>query len=138
MTEVILNSQQALDNHIELLRAKWDVHHYLRVTVKTGKQRSNLQNAALHVYCTQVAEMLNDAGYDFRRSLRQDLEIPWNKDLVKEYLWGAVQLAMTGKKSTTKPTSKEYVQIYDVLNRHVGEKFGISAPWPVKKEKHDD
>ena len=77
---------------------------------------------------------MDAAGFDFRRSLRADIDVPWNAALIKEYIWVAVQKAMTGKESTTEPTTKEYGEIYEVVSRHLSEKFGVHVPWPNKEE----
>ena len=51
----------------------YDDHKYLEISIKAGKQRTNLQNAALHKYLQLLADALNDAGYDMKISaeLRQ-------------------------------------------------------------------
>lgn len=132
MAEVIVNSEKALNDYIDHLRSQFDKHKYLRITVKTGKQRSLTQNAAMHLYCEHVASALNDAGLDFRQSLREDVDVPWSGELVKEYMWRVVQKAITGQQSTTKPERHQYSEIYDVLNRHISEKWSIFVPWPCK------
>ena len=132
MSEVILNSQQSLDAYIDHLRSQFETHKYLRVGVKNGKQRSLTQNAALHLYCTQLAQALNDAGLDFRIVLREDIEVDWTPELVKQYIWKPVQEAITGHKSTTKPKRDEYSKIYETVNRFVSSRFGLFAAWPSK------
>ena len=94
------------------------------------QQRSIAQNRALHLYCQQVADALNDAGYDVRATLKEGVEIPWSMILVKELLWKAVQKIQLGTKSTTEMTTKDIDVIYDTINRHMGEKFGINVMWP--------
>ena len=49
-------------------------------------QRSDSQNSALHLWCEMVAKHLNDLGMDMRKTLRQDMDIPWTKSSVKEYI----------------------------------------------------
>jgi hypothetical protein len=130
MAEQIINSEQAFNAYLEHLKAQWDKHHYLRVDLKTGKQRTLTQNRCLHLYCQQLADALNEAGLDFRQTIKDGVEVPWSDALAKEYLWRPIQRAVTGKESTTKPERAEYSQIYDVLNRHISGKFGIYCPWP--------
>ena len=84
----------------------------------------------MHKYCSEIAESLNDAGYSVTKTLRHDVDIPWNGTLVKELLWRVIQEAMTGKHSTTELNTVDPSEIYEVLNRHLAEKFGISIPWP--------
>lgn len=98
-------------------------------------KRTTLQNAALHKYCSLLAEALNDAGYDMRRTIKPELEIPWNGDTVKEHLWKSIQKAMLGKESTTKLETGEVSQVYETLSRHMSGKFGVTVPFPDKYMK---
>ena len=70
-----------------------------------------------------------------KKTLKQDVDIPWSKDRAKEFLWRPIQKALTKKDSTTKPTTKDYVYIYEVLSRYMVDKFGVNVPWPEKKDK---
>mgnify|MGYP001237929376 CR=1 FL=1 len=133
MAESIINSKQSLDAYIAHLEAQFEKHKYLRVNLKTGRQRTLTQNRSLHLYCDHLANALNDAGLDFRQALRQDIEVPWDEILAKKYLWGPVQKAITGFDSSTKPETHQYGQIYEVLNRHISTKFGVYVPWPSKE-----
>ncbi len=97
--------------------------------------RTELQNSAMHLYFRMLADALNDAGLDMKKTLKPEIDIPWSDERVKEFLWRPLQEAMVAKESTTKLTTGEPAQIYDVLDRHLGMKFGIHVPWPVNKEK---
>jgi len=134
MTDFVVNSEQSKAHFLKEMGRLYDQHRFLRIDIKTGKQRSGQQNRALHQWCGWVADALNERGLDFRQSLRQDVDVPWNRDLVKDYMWRVVQVAVTGKESTTQPHKDEYPQIYDVLNRHLIERFNIHVPWPTKEE----
>jgi len=94
------------------------------------KPRTTTQNAALHKYFDQLAEALNDAGYDMRKTLKQSIDIPWTKDSVKNFLWKPIQESMTGEKSTTKLSTVDPSIVYETLNRHTAEKLGVSVPFP--------
>lgn len=94
------------------------------------KPRTESQNKALHLYFTQLAEMLNDAGLDMRKVLKPSISIPWTSQTIKENLWKPIMKAQTDKSSTTELTTKEITEIYDTINRHLSEKFGISVEWP--------
>lgn len=95
-----------------------------------GEKRTNQQNKAIHTLFQLLADNLNDAGYDMRRTLRQDIDIPWSGATVKEYLWRPIQQAQLNKKSTTELTTKEIDQVFDTLNRHLGDKLGLHVPFP--------
>jgi len=132
MKEQPINSRDSLEIHIEYLRNQFEKHKYLRVSMKTGKQRTATQNKCLHLYCQQLSNELNDAGLDMRKVVKEEFELPWTMEQVKLILWGTYQKHLTGHKSTTKPETKDYPNIYDALNRHMGQKFGIHVPWPSK------
>lgn len=99
------------------------------------KQRTKLQNKALHKYFELLAESLNAAGYDMRKTLRHDIEIAWTPAAIKEHLWRGLQIAMTEKVSTADLNTKEITKVYDELNKHLGEKLKIHVPFPKNPEK---
>ena len=97
---------------------------------KKYPQRTSQQNRALHLYFRQLADELNDRGLSVQETLKPDVSIDWNERLVKELLFRPVQQALLGKKSTTELTTKEIDEVFDIINRHLGEKFGISIEFP--------
>src|SRR5690554_598094 len=66
-----------------------------------SKTRTLTQSKSLHLWCTQLAEVLNSAGLDMRYVIREDVDIPWSGATVKEHIWRTVQKALTNKQSTT-------------------------------------
>lgn len=99
------------------------------------KQRTPPQNRAMHKYFTLLANALNDAGYDMFKALETinySLEVPWTPESVKSELWKPLQIAMTGKKSTAALDSDEPAKIYEVFNRNIAEKLGVSVHFPDK------
>ena len=93
-------------------------------------QRTKLQNRSLHKYFELLADELNNAGLDMRKVLKPSIAIPWSAKTVKNCLWREVQNAQLIKKSTTQLDTAEISKIYDTLNRHLGEKFGVHVPFP--------
>jgi len=130
--KLTINSQVTLEMAIELLREEYALNKYLIVSYETGKQRTPQQNKALHVYCRLVSEAFNTAGLDMRKVLKEDIEIPWNMELVKEFIWRPVQLAVIGEESTAEAHRGDYNAVFEVLSRHLADKFGISVGWPQK------
>lgn len=94
------------------------------------ENRTPKQNDSLHLYFRLLADELNSSGYDMKKVLKPSIDITWNEKTVKEYLWRPVQYAQLMKKSTRDLDKKEISQVYDVLNRHFSEKFGLSVPFP--------
>jgi len=92
--------------------------------------RTTQQNKALHLYFTQLAQELNDVGLDMRKTLKPGIDIPWTPSTIKEYLWRPIQISQLRKQSTTELTSDEVTKIWETLNRHLGEKFGLHIDFP--------
>lgn len=97
---------------------------------KVYPKRTVQQNKALHVLFTLLAQELNDRGMDMRKTLKPSVEIPWSPGSVKEYLWRPVQTAQLNKRSTTELTTVEIDQVFDTINRHLSERFGIHIAFP--------
>ena len=96
-------------------------------------QRSYLQNRSLHKYLTQIAETLSDAGLDMRVVVK--LPIKPTLENVKEELWRPVMSAMYPDiKSTTQLSTKQMTEVYEVFNAAMGERLGVSLPWPSIEE----
>ena len=93
-------------------------------------KRTLTQNSACHLYFSMLSDELNKAGFDIKRTLRKDFEIPWSPELVKSLIWKQVQEAMTEKKSTTKLDTHEISEIYETINRHIAQTTGVSVPFP--------
>ena len=94
------------------------------------KQRTLTQNNALHLMFEHLAQELNEAGFDMKKTLKPEIDIPWSKETVKEFIWRPIQTAQLGKKSTTELTTKEIDLVFDTLTRHLGQKLGIELRFP--------
>jgi hypothetical protein len=92
--------------------------------------RTPKQNKALWVYFENIAETLNEAGLDQRVVLKPSIQISWTKQAIHDYLWCPVQEAYIKEHSTTKLSTKDIDKIYDFLNRHLSEKFGVLVDFP--------
>ncbi len=66
MAAVIINSEMLLQSLLGELRDQYNKHHFLRVTIKTGKDRTISQNAITHAWYEQLA-----------RELREDDALGW-------------------------------------------------------------
>jgi len=104
------------------------------MTNHSEKKRTLQQNAAMHLWFTKLAEALNEAGYDMKKTLREDVDIPWTPYNIKENLWRPVQRALYGKRSTTELTTTDIDKIYDVINRTIGERTKVFVPFPSEEE----
>lgn len=103
----------------------------IEVDYKSESRRTNQQNRSLHLLMQQLAETLNNAGLDMKKTLKHDAEIPWSPDRVKEFIWRPLQIAILGIESTTEANTTDYTKVYDVLAHHMATKHGITIPaWP--------
>ena len=137
METLIINSEIALAQAQRELAEQWRKHRYVEIDIRRkAKQRTLTQNRALHLFCQWLADTLNEAGYDMRKTLREDVDVPWTQASVKEYLWRPIQIAMTDKQSTTEITTVEPTDIHAVLARHLGQRLGIQCPaWPKRDQE---
>ena len=101
---------------------------------KSIKRRTATQNRALHLWFTQLAKALNDDGFDMRTVIKEGIDIFWSAHTIKNHLWRPVQKIYLGKESTTELENSEVSEIYDIINRTVGEKTGVYVPWPCIDE----
>jgi len=97
-------------------------------------KRTLRQNASLHLFYELLATELNSSGLDMKKVLKPTIDIPWTQENVKNHLWRPIQEAMLNKESTTELTTKEVSQVYEVLNRHLGEKLKVHVPFPSDEQ----
>jgi hypothetical protein len=102
-------------------------------TVNPDKPRTLQQNKALHKYLAELASALNSAGLDMKAVLKPNVDIPWNQDMAKEFLWRPIQKAMQFEESTADLSTTDIQAVYAVLDRHISEKFGVHIEWPSEE-----
>lgn len=106
-------------------------------TTKENK-RTIRQNKALHLWFTMLANDLNNAGLDMRVVLKPEIDIPWTPANVKEHIYKPILKALTLKESTTQMDTKDPTVIWDIINRHLGEKFDFEVPAFPSEELLDE
>jgi len=92
--------------------------------------RSSQQNKAIHLWFTQLAQALNEAGFDMRKTISPMVDISWTDYTVKEYLWRPVQKSLYGTKSTRQLKRHEIDLIFDNINRIIGKRTGVYVEFP--------
>lgn len=60
MSELVINSAEALQNAIGDMRSKFQQYKFLRVKIKTGRDRTLDANAVTHVWYGQIAREQGD------------------------------------------------------------------------------
>lgn len=93
-----------------------------------ANRRTKKQNNAIHLYCQLLADEFEEHGLDMKQVIHAD--IPPTMELVKENIWRKVQEKMFGKKSTTQLTTDEVSRVYEVINKAIGQEWGIHIPFP--------
>ena len=132
-----VNSRQSADAFKEYIDQLYQENKYLEFHWTAGKQRSRAQNNALHLWLGRLCKVLNEAGLDMVTALdklsTRGVHIPWTVESAKNHLWRPVQRKMFEQESTTKPNTKQYVEIYKVLDEALQSKFGADAhvEWPT-------
>ena len=132
MSDTTINNQKALEDYIVFLRSKFEKDKAIKVSVKSAKQRTLTQNNCIHGYCDDLAKAFNAAGLDMETILKKGVAIPWDAHNTKKLIWHAVQLPMTGKKSSKDLLTNEVSKVYDVVNRHISQTFGVFVPFPSR------
>ena len=98
-------------------------------------QRTDQQRKAIEVYCRELAEALNDSGYEMKAVLAvKHVDVPWTQERVKDVLWKPLQEIVTEdhKKSTTQLDISEVDRVYSILDRHISSNFGVHVEFPSK------
>lgn len=114
--------------------SNWDGKKVV-ISIDTGEYvRTVKQNKALHLYFQLLADALNEAGFDIRKVVKDEIQLPWTKESVKTYLWKPAQKSMLGKDTTRLLSTTEIDKVFDAVNRIVGERTGVFVDFPSNEE----
>lgn len=103
--------------------------------IKEYPKRTKLQNKALHLYFSLLAEACSDAGYSLKKVLDNiHLDIPVTPVSAKESIWKPIQKEMLGKDSTTELDTTDITTIWEALNQALGSRLGIHVKFPSEEE----
>ncbi len=89
--------------------------------------RSEKQNRSLHLWFRQIAEELNDAGFEHKLTVGT-VDVPWSMETVK-MLFKKIMKAHIGKWHTSEMTREELSDVQDTMVRFLAEQ-GISVSFP--------
>ena len=103
----------------------------VEVEYSPAKQRSLKQNNSIYRYQSELSKAFNEAGFTVAQTLSQPLDMSWSPVLIKELIWRRVQMALTGKESSTKLITTEVSQVYEEINHYTATK-GIHVPFPSR------
>ena len=128
-----VNSDASLENLIKYLRDLYALKKYIQVNWNTEKAMTPPQRNSVHLYCDLLAKELNGRGLDMVKTLRPGVDIPWTKESARQFMWRPIQEIKFDKKSLTQLKTHEISKIYDVINRHLSDKFGVYVPFPSRE-----
>lgn len=81
-------------------------------------------------------KLIPDAGYDLKAVLEEKvIPVPCTQENIKENVFKPIEAAMFGKQSTTQLSRIEVNEVYEVMSRWLGEKFGVYVPFPCEGEE---
>ena len=100
---------------------------------RTSQQRTTLQNRAMHKYFSQMSESLDSAGYDqvkFYETIKHGFKVSWTPEAFKTFFRSVAVSLYPDVVSTADLTTKQLMQVYDIVDRGISESTGISISWP--------
>jgi len=97
-----------------------------------GDQRTRRQNNAMWLWLQQLADALNEAGWDMKKTLKPHIEIPWDQKMAKRFLWNPIQEIITEQESSKNIKKQDVDKIQETIARHLAETTGISVPFPTR------
>ena len=122
----IVQANEAKQYFNKLLANKKDIE--LKEIKET---RSSQQNRSLHLLFTFISNELNEIGLEFQYSGLNDntFSLMYSPEIVKNYVWRPIQIALFDIESTTKINTEQINQIVDVLVKFFGEQ-GVEIVFP--------
>ncbi|MFA5040042.1 MAG: hypothetical protein WC464_00210 [Bdellovibrionales bacterium] len=106
------------------------------VDIKNLDMRTVKQNSAIHLWCSQIAEVLNKNNLYMTGIFSND--IMWSMELVKEQIIKNMIKLLFKIDSTTKLKRKEIDVLIDHITYIFGDKKGITIPRFPSRELWDD
>jgi hypothetical protein len=100
-------------------------------------KRTDQQNKAHWKYCELMADGLNNTQASVQKVCT--LPISFTKDNFHELIWLPVQIAMFPEiDSTTKLDTKQMSEVYEEVNKLIGEQWAISCDWPSQDSLYNE
>jgi len=102
-------------------------------------QRTGQQNNALHLWLGQVADAMNNAGYDLKAVLEaKPIPVSCTKENMKQNVFKPIMRALYPQYTSTTQLEKiEVSDVYEHMNRWLAQEFGISVPFPSEETPYE-
>ena len=129
---------------LKYFEAQWNEHHHLSVKMKTGKQISDPQFNAMHVYIRHIVADLTDKGITTKQFFNDGFDLPWTEQIMKDNCWKPLQVWATKKlekdfkdnpdlKISTKDQKRLVVNMVQEALAYKLAEYEISVGWPIKR-----
>lgn len=89
-------------------------------------------NELVVLFSSELALMLNNSGLTFHCALGKGKKVKWSPAAIKDLVWRKVQRMQFDIESTAKLDTSHVSCIYELINRHIASKFGVSVVFPSK------
>ena len=99
----------------------------------TKKHRSLSQNNALHLWLTQIAEILNESGQVYTNEM--GIPCTYTMELLKNTYWKPLQKQLFDIESTKEMTSTILNNLIDSFTLWLSESKGVEAPEFPNKQR---
>lgn len=119
------DSKQAM----AMLSSAMENDSMIEIKIKRGT-RTLRQNNSLWLMFTQLSDELNSSGMSMMKTLKNDAEIMWTPELVKQFIWQPFQKAVVQTESTTELTTKQIDEVFMHVQKYLGENLGMEIRFP--------
>lgn len=146
MAAIVVNSAERLQSILGDIREAWGKHHYLRVTIKTGKDRTLDQNAISHAWYEQVARELREDnaegvkaecklrfGVPILRAYDEDFREMYDTSIRGHLSYEQKIKAMRFLPVTSLMTTAQLSQYLEDVQRHYDSR-GVSLEFPEESQ----
>ncbi len=97
-------------------------------------KRTIPQNNSLHRYCALLADALDAGGFDMREVIKVPIK-PTKENVKAEMIKPVMRKLYPGLTSTTQLTTVQASELYEVVNRAIGQSLGLHVPWPSEESR---
>ena len=95
--------------------------------------RTNRQNATVHLLFRRMATALNEAGFEISHPFKPDLEIPWSEHSVKELLYRPIITSYFKVEQSSALDTTQISESMEILVDAVNRNTGVYVPIPSQE-----
>jgi|SRR5210317_1888769 len=128
-----IETPEQLQHFIRCITEQYNARDWIEFQMRHDDTRSLKQNNSLHSFCSDLAQQLNDSHIQPQHFFKTGFNILWTMDMVKENIFKPIMKAITKNGKTSKASKKDIIETYEVINRELGERWGIHVEWKTRK-----